>query len=422
MSCAKNYEGPSILSNPVDTIAQAGIDISLYCITRGQPTPSVTWEKDDAPLKGNHFDVLQNGGLRLKKVDEYRDSGNYRCRSSNPVGVIKSLPARLDFPFLDKFSQPFLKVKANNADSVILRCQIPNMKPRNLRTVRWSKKDFQYTDLLLPLEDAPHYTVGYNGDLYFSYVTTADSGSYVCVVGNTMLGRTEIRTLKLAVAVPIEQRYEVKEPGIFSDFKEPKYAIKGKTFVLECIAHGRPVPLVSLTRLGHKEELGKTTSNKRQYVIYNFDAKNAGTYVCRARNSYGDWYEATTTVTMLEETQWIKRLTDASVDVNSSLTLQCEAKGVPPITYAWFYNGIRMMSSGNKMNCVINEGSLWFPSVQVGYSGMYQCEASNSVKRLMTSMRLSVKGKRYEGKIYFWMISRRQQPKTNISGKHSLEQ
>ena len=104
---------------------------------------------------------------------------------------------------LDKFSQPFLKVKANNADSVILRCQIPNMKPRNLRTVRWSKKDFQYTDLLLPLEDAPHYTVGYNGDLYFSYVTTADSGSYVCVVGNTMLGRTEKRTLKLAVAVPI---------------------------------------------------------------------------------------------------------------------------------------------------------------------------------------------------------------------------
>lgn len=123
-----------------------------------------------------------------------------------------------------------------------------------------------------------------------------------------------------------------------------------------------------------------------------------------------------------EETQWIKRLTDASVDVNSSLTLQCEAKGVPPITYAWFYNGIRMMSSGNKLNCVINEGSLWFPSVQVGYSGMYQCEASNSVKRLMTSMRLSVKGKRYEDKIYFWMISRRQQPKTNISGKHSLEQ
>lgn len=104
---------------------------------------------------------------------------------------------------LDKFSQPFQKVKAKNADAVILRCQIPNMKPRNLRTVRWSKKDFQYTDLLPPLEDAPHYTVGYNGDLYFSYVTTADSGSYVCVVGNTMLGRTEKRTLKLAVAVPI---------------------------------------------------------------------------------------------------------------------------------------------------------------------------------------------------------------------------
>ena len=65
--------------------------------------------------------------------------------------------------------------------------------------MRWSKKDFHYADLLPPLEKATHYSVGNNGDLYFSYVTSADTGSYVCVVGNTLLGKTEERTVKLKI-------------------------------------------------------------------------------------------------------------------------------------------------------------------------------------------------------------------------------
>ena len=36
-----------------------------------------------------------------------------------------------------------------------------------------------------------------------------------------------------------EDKYEVKSPGIFSEFSKPKYAVKGKTFVLECIGYGR---------------------------------------------------------------------------------------------------------------------------------------------------------------------------------------
>ena len=90
---------------------------------------------------------------------------------------------------------------AKNGDPLVMKCQIPKTEPVKLRSVRWSKKDFHYADLLPPLEKSPYYAVGQNGDLYFSYVTSVDTGSYVCVVGNTILGRTEERTIKLKVGL-----------------------------------------------------------------------------------------------------------------------------------------------------------------------------------------------------------------------------
>lgn len=92
-------------------------------------------------------------------------------------------------------------MEAKNGDPLVMKCQIPKTEPLKLRSVRWSKKDFHYADLLPPLEKSTYYTVGQNGDLYFSYVTSVDTGSYVCVVGNTILGRTEERTVKLKVGL-----------------------------------------------------------------------------------------------------------------------------------------------------------------------------------------------------------------------------
>ena len=63
----------------------------------------------------------------------------------------------------------------------------------------------------------------------------------------------------------------------------------------------RPVPHISLKKSGDTVELGKTSTNKRTYIIRDFSASNAGTYVCRTWNDYGDSSEVTTTVTMLGE-------------------------------------------------------------------------------------------------------------------------
>lgn len=96
---------------------------------------------------------------------------------------------------------PFSNVIAKSGHPLVLRCQIPKTEPLNLRSVRWSKKDFHYADLLPPLETSTYYAVGKTGDLYFSYVTGVDTGDYVCVVGNTILSRTVERIVKVKVAL-----------------------------------------------------------------------------------------------------------------------------------------------------------------------------------------------------------------------------
>ena len=383
--------GPLIIANPEDTIAIPGSNVSLFCITSAIPKPTVIWEKDDAILTGNYFSISSNGALHITGANETRDKGTYRCRSSNLVGTIVSLPAQLSFPFLDPFAEPFSNKQAKSGESLVLRCQVPNTEPLKQRSLRWSKKDFHYADLLPPLETSSYYTISKNGDLYFSYVTSADTGSYVCLVGNTLLGKTEKRTIKLKVDLSQEDKYEVKSPGIFSEFSKPKYALKGKTFVLECIGYGRPVPRISLKKSGDTVELGKTSTNKRTYIIRDFSASNAGTYVCRTWNDYGDSSEVTTIVTMLVEARWTSRPKDASLDVNTSLTWKCEAEGVPRIKYTWLHNGVNMKAPADPRHYVINEGTLTFPMLQVSQKGMYQCHASNSVKELITAAELDVK-------------------------------
>ena len=59
------------------------------------------------------------------------------------------------------------------------------------------------------------------------------------------------------------------------------------------------MPHISLTKSGDATELGKTSTNKRTYVIRDFNAKDAGAYVCRTWNDYGESHEETTSITML---------------------------------------------------------------------------------------------------------------------------
>ena len=58
----------------------------------------MVWEKNGVVLTGKHYHVSSNGALHIIRAEEDRDKGTYRCKSSNVVGTVVSLPAKLGFP------------------------------------------------------------------------------------------------------------------------------------------------------------------------------------------------------------------------------------------------------------------------------------------------------------------------------------
>lgn len=81
---------------------------------------------------------------------------------------------------------------------------------------------------------------------------------------------------------------------------------------------------------------------------------------------------------------------DALVD----LTWTCEAFGIPEVTYKWFKNGepIELDTiSGNNSRYIINDNVLRIKYLDLEKdSGMFQCQARNTLKTRYSSAQLRV--------------------------------
>lgn len=77
---------PEIVSISKDVIVNVADDISLACVARGNPTPVITWIKDEIRVtNGNRFTVQTSGELSVREAGR-NDEGNYQCVAKNDYG------------------------------------------------------------------------------------------------------------------------------------------------------------------------------------------------------------------------------------------------------------------------------------------------------------------------------------------------
>ena len=77
---------PSV-SLPLTTTAVQGNSLTLDCNPIGQPSPTVTWYKDNVQLtSGGRVSIDGEGRLVIGSVVTL-DGGSYRCEASSSVGV-----------------------------------------------------------------------------------------------------------------------------------------------------------------------------------------------------------------------------------------------------------------------------------------------------------------------------------------------
>lgn len=88
-------------------------------------------------------------------------------------------------------------------------------------------------------------------------------------------------------------------------------------------------------------------------------------------------------------------LTDKHMDNQADLTWTCEAFGVPDVTYKWFKNGepieIDKLQPDDQKRYSIQDNVLNIKYLDAEKdSGMYQCEARNTLKARFSSAQLRV--------------------------------
>ena len=86
----ESISAPSIVSPPMSIVVnQTGI-ASLQCHVKGNPTPQVTWLKQNSSLPADKQIVQSRNGVKIKDVTS-QDGGVYTCVTKNILGLKATL-------------------------------------------------------------------------------------------------------------------------------------------------------------------------------------------------------------------------------------------------------------------------------------------------------------------------------------------
>nr|XP_020032395.1 vascular endothelial growth factor receptor 1 isoform X1 [Castor canadensis]XP_020032397.1 vascular endothelial growth factor receptor 1 isoform X1 [Castor canadensis] len=129
-------------------------------------------------------------------------------------------------------------------------------------------------------------------------------------------------------------------------------------------------------------------------VIKNVSLEDSGTYACRARNVYtGEEILQKTEVIIRDQEapHLLGNLSDHTVAISGSTTLDCHANGVPEPQISWFKNNRKIQQ---EPGIILGPGNstLFIERVTEEDEGVYQCRATNLKGAAESSAYLTVQG------------------------------
>ncbi|KAG8443503.1 hypothetical protein GDO86_012051 [Hymenochirus boettgeri] len=187
---------PKFLTRPKAFMMSVGKDSTLSCQIMGNPTPTVTWEKDKLPIVcGGRYKTTEDGSLyRLTIYDlTFEDSGLYICRAINPIGeAFAAVTIKVGDEKEGTVAEcsPFfilkpITTKVNLGEEASFYCRVQgNPTP----TVKWEKDGKKVGTSF----DSNRFRIvadGESSSLKIHCIRFSDSGTYVCRAEN-LVGQT----------------------------------------------------------------------------------------------------------------------------------------------------------------------------------------------------------------------------------------
>jgi len=400
--------GPKIIVEPKDVVFDISSrshsnQLKLHCLADGYPEPSYTWYREDhssaesalsilsfgtsssvaSSLVSKRIDPLEDeritqtdGTLSIFNPNQQTDKGKYYCVAENNFGRVISQTVSITFGYILEFSKKRSIERGKENWGKSISCDAPQHHPRVL--YYWTKAEFPNF-----VQEDKRVFISHDGNLYFSSLEKIDRSNYSCQIQSLISSTGRFGPSFPLVVEPASNGQKLQFANGFPKFF-PEGPLRGQDIRLECMAYGYPTPSYNWTRLspsGHMPQGFHLKNDGKVLVIPRARIEDEGEYACKA-TSESESLQKSVRVTVQASPHFTQPLEDMVLGEREPLQWECEAFGLPKVSYSWFKNGEELvpqnMSPLDSVRYSIRENRLLIDSVQRERdAGMYQCRASN---------------------------------------------
>ncbi|XP_038853583.1 hemicentin-1-like [Salvelinus namaycush] len=354
-----------------------GHPISLSCESNAIPPPHLSWYREGRKLSTADGVVLLPGGqvLQIPRVQQ-EDAGKYTCQAVNEAGEdrmhfdLEVLVPPVITGQLDEFME---EIGAVVNSTVALHCDVTGHPEP---AISWLRDG-------TPLPSGQNHSISEDGrQLQILSVQVSDMASYLCVAENKV-GAVE-KLFSLTVQVP---------PRMVAGREEEVSVIKGHMVSMLCDVQAYPPPEITWTRDGQVLQFSTgihILPGGQMLQLPRARLEDAGQYVCTATNSAGQDQKSILLSVYVLPTLKPRLDSESEVltpQVGSSVTLRCEARGIPTPEVTWYRNGLQLAA---RTGLKVEQHQLEIMGVQVADGGMYICKVSNVAGQVDRTFRLTV--------------------------------
>ncbi|OCT78704.1 immunoglobulin superfamily member 10 [Xenopus laevis] len=376
----------------------SGNTINVNCQAEGRPFPTITWTLKNetirfgTPTSNSKIYVQPDGTLIIKDATIY-DRGIYRCLATNLAGddtftvriqVIAAPPVIVE--------EKRQTVLATTGENLKIPCTAKgNPKP----TIHWvafgiKVKPLQYVNAKLFLFS--------NGTLYIRNVASTDNGNYECIATSSTGSERRVVNLIVEQSDTFPKITEASPKATEMNF--------GDKLMLNCTATGEPKPRI-IWRLPSKAVVDQWhrmgtrihVSPNGSLFVDSVNDKDAGDYLCVARNKMGDDVILMKVSVTMKPAKIHKQQLTKQVPYGKDFKVDCKASGSPLPEISWslpdgtMINNILLADDSGRRKrryVLFDNGTLYLNKVGIAEEGDYTCYAENKLGRDEMKVHISV--------------------------------
>ncbi|XP_074662623.1 protein Obscurin-like [Tubulanus polymorphus] len=396
------YAKPIILKKIIASQVKEGEVAVFECTVLGQPTPTITWLKDDSPVVESPRFTKENtttDEYRLK-IEETRedDTGVYTIQASNDLGRTEcsaNLTVKKDEKKAKDHApkiteEPTKSCETLAGSEVKVTAKISsNPKP----DVKWLKdgKELKAND--------PHYTFVNEGDEYSLIISSADlkdSATYALQAKNK-LGKVEAKT-------QVQIKEKEKAPKVVKELSKKQEAEAGSEVKVTAKISSNPKPDVKWLQDGKELKANDphytfvNEGDEYSLIISSADVKDSATYTLQAENKLGK-VETKTQVEIREKEKApivvVEPPKNQKGEAGSEVKVTAKISSNPKPDVKWLKDGKELKA--NDPHCKsVNKGdeySLIISSAEVKDSATYTLQAKNKLGKVEAKTQVQIKEK-----------------------------